>query len=189
MEENKPKENWFVELITHFVPERVELRGKTPKQLSHSASWKAFASSAIVGLIPAPVAYAAIVPELIALVKIQVNLIYSIAEYHGQAEKINGTLLMYIFGTQMGVQGGQYLTHVQGSKLVVSALTAQASVELAKKIGIKITEKAVAQAAGRLVPLVVSPLFGYFAKRMTLEVGRRADDLFSEDIIIEKVGD
>lgn len=174
--------NWFVDLLMSFAPSTVEPNGQTPEQLTSAASWKAFTISTAAALPPGPIGLVTIVPEIIAVTKIQMNLIYSIAAYHGNQGKLNHTLVVLIFANEAGLFVGRQLLKKAGARVIVRALGSKAIRPIAQKVAARIGARITQRFVGRWIPFVLAPAFGAFSKRMTTKIGREADQLLGQDI-------
>ncbi len=180
---------WFLDLLMKHAPDPGR-NGKdiTPEAMIKSASWKAFEISAGLGLIPGPIGMAVILPEIITITKIQVNLVYQIAEYYGKRDSINHTIVLLVFGNAMGIYAGKEMIEKIGTRLVVRTLSGQAAKKLSQKLGVKISVMAVQKSVGRFVPFVAAPVFGALSKSMTKKIGQEAMKLFSQEINITADG-
>ena len=185
MKEKHDDGNWFAELIARFAPSVVEVTGETPEEMISSASWKAFGISTAAALPPGPFGLATILPELMAVTKLQMNLIYSIAALHGKKGDLNPTLILLIFANEAGVKVGKTVAEKIGAKVIVKALGSRSARAIANKIGIQISARITQKAVGRWVPFVMAPVFGAFSKSMTTRIGEEANRLFSQDIVVE----
>lgn len=176
----------FSDLLMKFASTTVEVTEDTPEEMTSSASWKAFGISTAAALPPGPFGLATILPELIAVTKIQMNLIYSIAAYHGKKGELNSTLVLLIFANEAGVEVGRTVAKKMGAKLVVKALGTRSIRAIAQKIGIRISARITQKAVGRWIPFVLAPIFGAFSKSMTTRIGEEANRLFSQNIEVEE---
>lgn len=118
--------SWFVDIIMSFAPNVNDLQvNGTPEEMTSKTSWEAFSISTLAGAVPGVIGYATILPELAALTKLQMNLVYKIAKYYEQEGKVNKTIVMHIFGTAMGVALGRELLRKTGTRIIVKALSSQ----------------------------------------------------------------
>ena len=181
-------EKWFVETMMGLAPdpEKIQVDG-APRDMTDFASNKAFSVSFASGMMPGPFGMATILPELAAVTKIQMDLLYKIAKYHGQLDKVNRTLVLYVFGCALGVTAGRLLVQRVGSRLIVKALSTQAAQKIAAAVGARIGSSFVQKSAGRWISLATAPVFARLSKRMTEKIGEHAEDLFRQDIVIEKI--
>ncbi len=178
-----PLGQWFTDILMSISPdpERIRVDGM-PVDMTDHASNRAFSLSFASGMLPGPVGMATILPELAAVTRIQMELIYKIAKYHGKLGKADQTMILYIFACALGVAAGRLMVEKAGSRLVIKVLSTEAARRLAASIGGRIGVRFVQRSAGRWICLATAPLFAYFSKRMTEKIGWLADDLFRHDI-------
>jgi hypothetical protein len=180
--------NWLEKILSSLVPYKEDRRvyGST-EEIIDDAARKAFKISTALGLFPGPLGMATILPEVAALAKLQINLIYRIATHHGKQETVNKELLLLILGNAMGVAAGEALLRKGGTMLVVKSVNTRVIRALAKKIGARMVETAAEKAVARWIPMVTAPLFGYFSRSLTRKIGREAVRLFSTGIEVVTV--
>lgn len=172
----------FEKLLMHFAPTADDFTGNPPEAMITAASRKAFAISTAAALPPGPLGLFTILPELMAVTKIQINLIHGIAAYYGKKGQVNTTLILLVFANEAGLAvGRRIVTHV-GAKILVRVLGEQSARPLARSIAARIGARLTQKALGRWIPLLLAPVFGLFSKRMTERIGAEAIKLFSQDI-------
>jgi hypothetical protein len=185
----KMKEDWFVELIMRFAPDKNNIRASaTPEEMTNGASWEAYAISTGSGLIPSPLGWATILPELAAITKIQINLIYRIASYHNKIEKLNKTVLLLIIGKSTGISADKLLLKKVGTRVVVKSIRIQTIRKIAQRIQLRLGMKIGQRGLGRVLSFATAPVFGAFSKSLIKRVGAEADLFFLQDIEIENTG-
>lgn len=176
--------NWLGEILLNLAPENVSVANKTPESLVSEYSWKAFGVSTLAGLAPGPIGMATILPELVAVTKLQITLIYAIAKYYNKQNQFNSTTVLIIFANETGIALKGTIQKV-GAKMIIKVLTSSFVQAIASKIGFKIIKRVVAKAVGRWMPVVMAPIFGMFSKTMTEKIGQEAISLFQSDFIIQ----
>lgn len=182
--------SWFEGLfaeVWHTLapkPQEIEIEG-TPEEMTRKAARSAFLLSTGAGIPTGPIGLATIIPELIGLTKIQINLIYKIAKFYNQDAKVSATLILFILGNALGVVLKHALAEKMGTRIIGRSLSIGGTKMLAQKIGERISTKILRRAAGRWIPFVLAPVFGYFSYSMTKKVGREAENLWATVIEIE----
>ena len=175
-------DSWFMDLLMKFAPSSTDISGGTPEEMVSSASWKAFSISTAAALPPGPLGWATLLPELLAVTKVQMNLVYAIADHYGKKGMINRTIVALIFANQAGVTVGRNVVKKVGSKVVIRTIGSKAVRPIAQKIAARIGARITQKAVGRWVPFVLAPVFGAFSKSMTTDIGNEAIKLFGQDI-------
>ena len=175
--------NWFADLIMAFKPDEVQVTG-TPAEMTHTASWEAFSVSTVAGLPPGFFGWLTILPEIIAVTKIQINLIYKIAKYYDKVSVVNPTFILLIFCNDVGI-ATKGIVHNLGKRMIVRTLGSKALRPLAQKVGAMIGVKITQRVIGRTIPFLLAPVFGVLSKSLTTQIGKQAEKLFSKDIEVE----
>ncbi len=178
--------HWFVELITLFSPDPGRTEGTgTPETMIAQAGREAFAASSAAALLPGPLGLAVFVPELMAVARIQLLLVHRIARYYGQSSRLDSSIVLLIFGEALGLAAAKGLARKVGDRLVVRALETQLARALAEKIGARIVAGAIRRGLARYIPVIAAPVLGAFSRSMTIRIGRHADKLFSQEVVME----
>ena len=185
---NDLKEHWFFKLLMEFMPDpnTIDISGQTPEEMIKSASWIAFSISTTAGLPPGPIGWATILPEIIALTKLQMNLIAKIAKYYGKEKQLNPTIIAYIFANEAGIAIGRTIAKRAGSRLIIRSVGPKVLRPIAQKISARIAARITQRALGRWIPFVLAPIFGAYSKHMTTRIGKEADKLCKQEIEIEE---
>lgn len=176
--------SWFEKLVMHFVPSEAEAgpAGETPDDMIASAARQAFGISTAAALPPGPLGLMTIFPELIAVTKIQMNLICRIAAYYGKQGQVNATLILLIFANEAGLAIGRHIVTRVGTRILIRTLGEESARSAARSVAARIGTRLAKKALGRWVPVLIAPLFGLFSKRLTARIGKEAVKLFSLDI-------
>lgn len=185
---NKPKQeiesgNWFADLILSFSPDSPTVDG-TPEDMIKTASRKAFLVSAAAGVVPGPWGWATILPEIIAVTKIQIDLIHSIAAFYKKHAQLTPSLTLLIFAGQAKIQIGKNLVRNTAGKFVVREMTKKTARQVAQRVGAAIGVKITTRALGRMIPFILAPLFGAMSKSMTTDIGNEAIKIFNQNLEI-----
>ncbi|MDP2366276.1 MAG: hypothetical protein Q8M94_21190, partial [Ignavibacteria bacterium] len=120
------KTQWFGKLLMKFVPTDADIEGSTPEEMIKSAAWRAFTISTVSAIPPGALGWLTVLPELIAITKLQMNLVFKIAKYYRQEEKLNTTMVALIFANDVGIEMGKnlvrkYVTEETVLKIGISA--------------------------------------------------------------------
>lgn len=176
--------HWFFELLVKFAPkpEEVIVTG-TPEEMIKEATKKAFWVSTTLSAVPGPFGMATILPEIVAVTKLQINLVYKIAKYYKNLETLKHSIVLLIFANALGLTIGNQLVRRVGVRLVIKALSTPVIERIAQRIGLQIAAKITQRIAGRWLVVIAAPLFGLFSKKMTQKIGVEATALFAETTI------
>jgi hypothetical protein len=174
------RQNWLEKILSNLLSYKDgEERDGTPDEMIEEAGRKAFKISTALGLIPGPIGFVSILPEVVALTKLQINLIYRIARHYDRAEEVDKEIVLLILANVLGVAGGEALIRKAGSALVMRSANTRVVKALARKVGTHIIDTAAEKAIGRWIPFLTAPLFGYFSRSLTRKIGVEAKRLLS----------
>jgi hypothetical protein len=143
------------------------------------AAQKAFKISTALGLLPGPIGFISILPEVVALTKLQINLIYRIARHYDRAEMVDKEIVLLILANVLGVAGGETLIRRAGTTLVIRSANTRIVRGFARRIGTHVIDAAAEKMIGRWIPLATAPLFGYLSKSLTRKIGLEANRILS----------
>jgi len=181
--------NWFVDLLLKFAPDPEDgIVTGTPEEMIQEAARKAFWVSTTLSAVWGPAGLATILPEIMALMKIQMNLVYKIANYHQKLNTVSQPVILLVFANALGLTIGPQVLRKIGAILVVKSMSTPVIKRIAQKIGMEIAIKISQRAAGRWIPVLLAPVFGLFSQKMTEKIGREAHQLFSQDIKRDETG-
>ena len=156
--------------------------------LVEAASWRAAGVAGTLALPAGPLGILTILPSLYSIWKIQAQLVADIAAVHGKSGHLVRESMLYCL-FKHGAASALSETVVQaGSRLFIRRVSFDGLVLVAERLGIALSEAALKQFAGRLVPIVGAVAVGAFAKEDTRRVGATARAFFEQNIEIETMG-
>lgn len=132
------------------------------------------------GLIPGPLGMAASVPEIVAVTRNQISMVYDIGKAHGH-EKITTELLMAILFATSG-QGTVSLLVIHGQKVMAKRVGARALQSIIKALGGRITQQAAKSMAAKWLPVAGAIAMATWSKYSTQKIGDHAIEIFSKEI-------
>jgi len=161
-------------------PSKIPNKGSIDSMISSTANLNA-AISGGASLIPGPWGMAAVIPELVAVINRQLTLIYDIGAAHGKQKQITKELVLGIMISGLGSSAGSLLT-IHGSKVLVRRVSLRAMQKIIALLGGKITQQALKRAVSKWLPVVGAAAMAAWTRHMTVQIGRRADEIFQLDI-------
>jgi len=182
--------SWFERTLESILntlgpdPGDITVEG-SPQQMIRKASRTAFLISTGAGIPSGPVGLATIIPEIAAVTRLQINLIFKVAKFHQQEAKVNKTIILALLGAATGVVLKHALINKVGTRIIVKALSAEGAKRVTREIGEKFATGLLKRGLGRWIPLVLAPVFGYLSLSMTRKVGREAESLFSHELEVD----
>lgn len=172
----------FLEQIFDRIPTSSELEHSEPAQRSRAIARRACAQAAFVsGSLATPggaLAWVTVVPDLLAIWKIQSQMVADIAGAYGQSARLTRQHLVYCVFRHAASQAVRDLVVRIGERVVVREVTAAALRAILKQIGVHLTRSAAQRMAGRLIPFLGAAGVGAYAWYDTRRVAQTAMELF-----------
>jgi hypothetical protein len=168
------------------IPRSAEPPSVSPRvrgeAIAAAARRRAFVASASLSLPPGPIGWLTVLPELVAIWKIQARMVADIAAAYGQSSTITREQMLYCLFKHTAAQAVRDLVVRAGERFIVRHATAQALRAIAERIGVKLSQRALGAGLSRLLPLVGAAGVGTYAWFDTRQVARTANTMFSHEV-------
>jgi hypothetical protein len=182
----------IAEAILDFVgriPSTAEPKSDEPVDRARSVAMAAAAKAAIsagaLALPPGPFGWLTILPELVAIWKIQAQMVADIAGAFGKEASLAREQMLYCLFRHTAAQAVRDLVIRVGGRFLIGHVTLRAAQVVAKKVGIRITQRAIGTGVSRWLPIVGALGVAGYAYYDTAQVARTTIDLFQQQIEIE----
>jgi hypothetical protein len=174
------------------VVSRVPMTRETPladpdaqvRRLARQAARRAAVVSGGLALPPGPLGVLTLIPDLMAIWKIQAQLVADIAGARGRSGSLTREQLLYCLFRHAASQVLRDVVVRAGERAVVHRLTVSAIQAIASRLGIHLSQQLIAKSAGRFVPGLGAAAVAAYAWWDTERVARIADELFSREIVV-----
>src|SRR5579883_196622 len=173
--------NFLSEIPRSAEPPSVSPRMRS-EAIAAAARRRAFIASASLSLPPGPLGWVTMLPELVAIWKIQAKMVADIAAAYGQSSTITREQMLYCLFKHTAAQAVRDLVVRAGERFIVRHATAQALRAIAERIGVKLSQRALGAGLSRLLPLVGAAGVGAYAWFDTRQVARTVISMFSQEI-------
>ncbi|HJU08691.1 MAG TPA: hypothetical protein VJ727_09445 [Rhodanobacteraceae bacterium] len=173
--------NFLGEIPSSAEPPSVSPRMRA-EAIAAAARRRAFIASASLSLPPGPLGWVTVLPELVAIWKIQAKMVADIAAAYGQSSTITREQMLYCLFKHTAAQAVRDLVVRAGERFIVRHATAQALRVIAERIGVKLSQRALGVGLSRLLPLVGAAGVGTYAWFDTRQVARTAIAMFSHEV-------
>ena len=171
------------------IPETEQSESITPHQsaqaIANTAAAKAATAAGALALPPGPIGWLTILPELHTMWKIQTQMVADIAGVYGKTAALSREQMVYCLFRHGAAMAVRDIVVRVGDRYLIRRLSPKVLETLAKKIGVKITQKSLGKAVSRWLPVVGALGVGAYAFYDTARVAKTAMDLFEHDIDIE----
>jgi hypothetical protein len=127
-----------------------------------------------------PVGWLTILPEMVAVWRIQAQLVVDIAALHGRKATITREQMLFCLFRHTAAQAVRDLAVRAGERLIVQQVTSQVLKKVAEAIGVKVARRVVGKGVTRWLPVIgVVGVAGY-AYYDTAQVGATALEMFDK---------
>lgn len=150
------------------------------RRLAAEAAVKAAAAAGSLALPPGPLGWLTILPEMLAVWRIQARMVADIAAVHGRTHAPTREQMVWCLFRHTASQAVRDLAVRVGERLVVKPVALSAMGAIARQIGLRLTERTVAKGAARWLPVVGALGVAAYAYYDTAQVAKAAIELFSK---------
>lgn len=165
------------------IPEtgkRVSSRSnEAARQLANASAAKAALISGGLALPPGSLGWLTILPDLIAIWKLQSQMVADIAALYGKSATLTQEQMLYCLFWHAAAQAVRDFVVRAGNRATVQRATLRALQIAAEQVGVKVTQRALGAAAARWLPIVGAVGVGAYAYYDTAQVAGTAIELFS----------
>lgn len=179
----------FSNAVLHFiaeVPRTDQLRSSSPAESSRQraklAAKQAAGAAGALALPPGPAGWLTILPEMVAVWKIQAQMVADIAALYGKTGGLSQEHMLYCLFKQTASQAMRDLVVRVGERLVVKSVSVGVLNTVAKRIGVNLTQRAFSKGVSRLFPVVGALGVAAYAYYDTTQVANVAIKLFESEL-------
>lgn len=184
--------NKIVEAILRFVgqiPDTDENASYDPsaraRAIAGAAATKAAITAGTLALPPGPLGWLTILPEVVAVWKIQAQMVADIAGIYGKKANLTREQMIYCLFRHSAALAVRDLVVRVGERFIVRRVSLRALQAIAQKIGIRITQRAIGKGIPRWLPIIGALGVGAYGYYDTGQVAQTAIELFEGEIEIE----
>jgi len=155
------------------------------RRLAASAAQKAAITAGSLALPPGPLGWLTVLPELVAIWRIQGQLVSDIAAAYGKTPKLGREQMLWCLFRHTAAQAFRDVAIRVGDRLVFRTTATSVLQRLAGRIGVSVSKRAVGKGISRWLPVVGALGVGAYAYYDTGQVAKTAIDLFSGEVNID----
>jgi hypothetical protein len=177
--------NFIADAILGFVgnvPGSAESYAEHPaarvRSISRTAATKTAMTAGGLALPPGPLAWLTIIPELVAVWKLQAQMVADIAGVYGVEAHVTREQMIYCLFRHTAAQAVRDLAVRVGERVLVQQVSVGALQTIAQHVGVHLTRKAIGKGVSRWLPIVGAVGVGAYAYYDTRQVARTAIALF-----------
>lgn len=190
--ENGEPHTKLVEAILNFIghiPDTSEPFSEHPdvraRSIASAAALKAATTAGALALPPGPLGWFTILPELIAIWKIQAQMVADIAGTYGKQAFLTREQMLYCLFRHAAVQAVRDLVVRVGERFLVRRVSLRVFQNIAKKIGVRVTQRVIGKGISRWLPLIGAVGVAGYSYYDTGQVAKTTIELFRSIIDIE----
>jgi hypothetical protein len=155
------------------------------RQVARSASMRAAAISGSLALPPGPLGLATIVPDLLAIWRLQQSMVADIAATFGKSAFLRHEAMAYCLFKHGSAALMRDLVVRAGERYLIRRSALSLIQELLGKVGVRVTRQMLEKSFSRWIPVIGALGVGAYAYYDTSKVAATAIELFSSDISLE----
>ena len=175
------------------IPDTEESEGQNPeeraREIARSAAIKAALLSGGLALPPGPLGYVTIIPDLVAIWKIQAQMVADMAGTFGQRAFLAREQMLYCLFRHAAAQAMRDIVIRVGERVLIRRPALKIVQQVLRRIGVRITQRLAGGAIARWLPIVGALGVCAYAYYDTGQVADTAIDLFRREIAFEEPTD
>jgi hypothetical protein len=180
-----------LEVFITKIPTSEEHKNKNPHKKANAIVITAASKSALISstlaIPPGPTGLLTIIPDLIAIWKVQAQMVADIAGVFGKSASLTQEQMIYcIFKHTAAHVVGELVSRV-GERLLVRRASLRVIQRVLQKIAPRITQRVIGSTVSRWIPIIGPLAIGGYAYYDTAQAGKTAIEFFESDIVIESV--
>lgn len=179
-------ENALLDLVVRIPNSRehaVEQPLARAQALARRASRQASLVASSMALPPGFWGWLTVLPELIAVWKLQTQMVSDIAAVYGKSAAMGREQMMYCLFKHVSAQLFRDVVTRVGERVLVQKASSALVQSMVKKLGLQITQGLVGKSASRFLPIIGAVGVGAYAYYDTSQVAKTAIELFSKEIV------
>lgn len=182
----------IAEAILDFVSEVPDSRignsadpaGEARRLASHAARRAALTAGSLA-LPPGPLGWLTVLPELVAIWKIQAQMVSDIAAVYGRHASLGREQMLWCLFRHTAAQAFRDVVVRMGDRLVFRRMSYAVLERVAKRIGVKLTRRTLGKGISRWLPVIGALGVGAYAYYDTGQVAATAIELFEGELALE----
>jgi uncharacterized protein (DUF697 family) len=154
------------------------------RELANQAARKAAITAGSLALPPGPLGWLTVLPELVAIWRIQAQMVSDIAAAYGQHASLGREQMLWCLFRHTAAQAFRDLVVRMGDRLLFRQLSATLAERVARRIGVSLSQRAVGAGISRWLPVIGAAGVGAYAWYDTRSVARTAIELFGSGSLV-----
>lgn len=178
----------ILDAIAH-IPGTDEKKSRNPREqarhIASAAAAKAALAAGTLASAPGLAGMLTLIPELLAVWRLQTKMVADIAAIYGQTSKLTREQMLYCLFKATAAKAVGELVVIIGQRALVRSPALHVLQSIAQRVGIKVTQKLLGKGIARWLPIVGALGVGAYTYYETGQVAQNAMDLFEKPIEVE----
>ena len=153
------------------------------QSLTRTAAKKAALTSGTLAMAPGPLGLLTLLPDLLAVWRIQAQMVSDIAAVYGQKGTLTQEHMLYCLFKHTASQAVRDLVVRAGERYLVQHASLAVLQQIARKLGISMSKKVIGGGISRFLPVVGAVGVGGYAYYDTAKVAATAIALFEKGVV------
>lgn len=173
-----------LDLVGRIPPTRLRRAGDpalAARDAANGAAARAALTAGSLALPPGPLGWLTVLPELLAVWKIQSQLVADIAALYDRSATLGREQMLYCLFRHAASQAVRDLVVRAGERYIVRKASTGVLRSIARRIGRRWTERSIGKGFTRWLPIVGAVGVGAYAYYDTVQVALTAIELFERD--------
>lgn len=179
--------------VVAVVPPTIELVSDSPDARAKAIALRAAATAASISgaaaMAPGPLGLLTLVPDLLGVWRVQAQMVADIAGTYGKSGRLTQEQMVYCLFKHMLSQGLRDMVVRVGERFFVQQATVRFIQNLAKLIGVRVSQRILGKAAARWLPGIGAACVAGYAYYDTRTVAQTAVELFRSHITVRSTAD
>ncbi|MCD9005421.1 hypothetical protein LDO31_04055 [Luteimonas sp. XNQY3] len=155
------------------------------RRLANAASTRASLTAGALALPPGPIGWLTLIPELIAVWRIQAQLVADVASLYGKTSTLTQEQMIYCLFRHAAAQAMRDIVVRVGGRVLVKRSSLRVLKRVLARVGVKVAQRTIGKGVARWLPAVGALGVGAYAYYDTAQVAKTAIEFFSQDILVE----
>ena len=175
----------FVGQVPHSEEHSSAHPAERARVIARRAARKAALVAGSLALPPGPIGWLTILPELVAVWRIQASMVADVAAVFGKAAYLSREQMLYCLFRHAAAQAVRDLVVRAGERVLIRKASVRAMEDVASRVGVRVTQRAVGKGFARWLPAIGAAGVGAYAYWDTQQVANTAIELFRGDVAFE----
>jgi hypothetical protein len=171
----------FVAVIPVSSEPAASVPGARSAELCEIAARTTAKISGLAAMAPGPLGLLTVLPDIMAMWRIQSQLVADIAAVYGKTGNLSKEHMLWCVFKHSAAHTFRDVAYRVAERLLIQPLSMHALRKLTQIIGVKLSQRTAAEAVARFLPLVGAAVIAGYAYYDTKKVGAAAIDIFSRE--------